>query len=221
MHAGAMLAITAERPDSYAPRRGDLICMYRGRRPVRYDELPTGRFASHCDIVVAARVALHVQVVLARNAAGKLVHTGYYAGDDLEAWAAQMREMLPGWMVYDFALMYRLFQEQGLGRLWINPAILREDKPQADGNAKRIAELEEKLVDQRQRFEAIGGNRAAEMNPADDPTTTVNVQADKGTSMNIIKRVLYTCEVAGYSRIRLAVGDAKKIEDAEGVAGEH
>jgi hypothetical protein len=48
------LAITAERPDIYAPRRGDLICMWRGGRAIRYDELPTGRFASHCDIVVTA-----------------------------------------------------------------------------------------------------------------------------------------------------------------------
>ena len=48
----AGLAMIAERPESYAPQRGDLICMYRGRRPVRYDDLPAGRFASHCDIVV-------------------------------------------------------------------------------------------------------------------------------------------------------------------------
>ena len=47
----AGLAIVAERPESYVPQRGDLICMWRGRRQIRYDELPTGRFASHCDIV--------------------------------------------------------------------------------------------------------------------------------------------------------------------------
>jgi hypothetical protein len=47
----------AERPDSYAPQRGDLICLWR-RRPLRFDDLPAGRFASHCDIVVAARPGL-------------------------------------------------------------------------------------------------------------------------------------------------------------------
>lgn len=47
------LAIAAEPPERYAPQRGDLICMWRGRRPIRYDELPTGRFPGHCDIVVA------------------------------------------------------------------------------------------------------------------------------------------------------------------------
>ncbi len=46
------LAITAERPESYAPQRGDLICMSRTRRPIRFDDLPTGRFPGHCDIVV-------------------------------------------------------------------------------------------------------------------------------------------------------------------------
>ena len=46
------LAIVAERPESYAPQRGDLICMSRTRQPIRFDDLPTGRFPGHCDIVV-------------------------------------------------------------------------------------------------------------------------------------------------------------------------
>ena len=83
----------------------------------------------------------------------------------------------------------------------------------------RIAELEEKLVDQRQKFEMVA-KREFE-NPEDDPTTTVNVQADKDTDFKLLKRVLYTCEQSGYGRIRLAVGDAHKAEAAgEGVAGQ-
>ncbi|MBI1945824.1 MAG: biopolymer transporter ExbD [Deltaproteobacteria bacterium] len=82
----------------------------------------------------------------------------------------------------------------------------------------RIAELEEKLADNRQRVEAIGKREWA--SPDEDPTTTVNVQADIGTDFKILKRVLYTCEQAGYGRIRLAVGDARKALEAEGgVAG--
>jgi hypothetical protein len=46
------LAITAEPPQVYAPLPGDLVCMWRGRQPIRFDDLPTGRFAGHCDIVV-------------------------------------------------------------------------------------------------------------------------------------------------------------------------
>jgi len=46
-------ALTAERIEIYAPQIGDLICYWRGRRRVSYDELPTDRFPGHCDIVVA------------------------------------------------------------------------------------------------------------------------------------------------------------------------
>lgn len=47
-------AITAERPDSYAPQPGDLICAGRNTAKIlRFDDLPAGAFTSHCDIVVA------------------------------------------------------------------------------------------------------------------------------------------------------------------------
>jgi len=82
----------------------------------------------------------------------------------------------------------------------------------ADDPNWRIAELEEKLVDQRQRFEAVAQRQFD--NPEEDPTTTVNVQADKDTDFKLLKRVLYTCEQAGFGRIRLAVGDARKVEAA-------
>lgn len=37
-----------------------------------------------------------------------------YGGDDLEAWERQSLQYLPAWMVYDFKLMYRHFQQHGL-----------------------------------------------------------------------------------------------------------
>jgi hypothetical protein len=46
------VALEAERPQFYAPQPGDLICLWRGSRPVMFDQLPTGRFPGHCDIVV-------------------------------------------------------------------------------------------------------------------------------------------------------------------------
>ena len=50
------IALTAERMEIYAPQRGDLICYWRGRRPVTYDDLPTtSRFGGHCDIVVGIK----------------------------------------------------------------------------------------------------------------------------------------------------------------------
>jgi hypothetical protein len=44
--------LVAERVTAYAPQLGDLICLWRGRTPVTFDELPTGRFPGHCGIVV-------------------------------------------------------------------------------------------------------------------------------------------------------------------------
>jgi uncharacterized protein YbjT (DUF2867 family) len=38
----------------------------------------------------------------------------YYAGDDLDAWSAQARAMLPEWLVRDLAVMFAHFQRQGL-----------------------------------------------------------------------------------------------------------
>ena len=37
-----------------------------------------------------------------------------YGGDDLDAWAAQARQMLPEWMVHDVRIMYEHFQTKGL-----------------------------------------------------------------------------------------------------------
>jgi biopolymer transport protein ExbD len=94
--------------------------------------------------------------------------------------------------------------------LYFEGAIIADLTLALDQVDMKIAELEEKLVDQRQRFEAIGAGRTENLAPEEDPTTTVNLQIDKGVPMNVVKRVLYTCEVAGYGRVRLAIGDAGK-----------
>ena len=84
-----------------------------------------------------------------------------------------------------------------------------------------IAELEEKLVENREIFEAIGGaDRAASLSPEQDPTTTVNVQVDMNTPYKVLKRVLYTCEQASYGRIRLTVGDNRKSNPGAAHGGE-
>ena len=46
--------VTARRPGEYPPALGDIICTGRERsRHMRFDRLPAGAFAAHCDIVVA------------------------------------------------------------------------------------------------------------------------------------------------------------------------
>jgi hypothetical protein len=55
----ATWAMVAERPDSYPPQPGDLICLGRGYAGhLSYDDLPAGRFPGHCDIVVKAQPEL-------------------------------------------------------------------------------------------------------------------------------------------------------------------
>ncbi|MBV9249499.1 MAG: DUF2272 domain-containing protein [Acetobacteraceae bacterium] len=56
--------ITAERPEVYAPRPGDLICLGRGSgRNLRYDDLPVGQFPAHCDIVVSTKAPDQIDVI--------------------------------------------------------------------------------------------------------------------------------------------------------------
>ena len=65
------------------------------------------------DIAAAAVNALTGEQTAAlwAKATGREVR---YAGDDLVAWAEQQRQYLPAWMVYDFGLMYEMFQAKGL-----------------------------------------------------------------------------------------------------------
>jgi hypothetical protein len=44
--------VSAHAIDRYAPKPGDLICAWRGRKRVRFEDLPTG-FPGHCEIIVA------------------------------------------------------------------------------------------------------------------------------------------------------------------------
>ena len=58
-------SIAAERPESYAPKLGDLICFGRGPAGgLRYDDLPTEElFPAHCDIVVDVGQANRISVI--------------------------------------------------------------------------------------------------------------------------------------------------------------
>lgn len=49
----AVRSVVAQRPEAYAPALGDLICTGRERaESLRFDDLPTRKFPSHCGIVV-------------------------------------------------------------------------------------------------------------------------------------------------------------------------
>jgi hypothetical protein len=56
--------ITAERPEAYAPEPGDLVCYGRGAAAsLHFDEIPSGRFPSHCDIVVYTGLPGQIAVI--------------------------------------------------------------------------------------------------------------------------------------------------------------
>jgi biopolymer transport protein ExbD len=75
------------------------------------------------------------------------------------------------------------------------------------GESPAIAALEDKLNDNRRRFDALNSAKTKEAGGIDDPRSAVNVQVDKNLDFAVVKRVLFTCEKAGYSRIRLAVNN--------------
>ncbi len=52
---GGPLVVTAQRIEQYPPQPGDLVCLGRSSsRALTYDDLPTGSFPGHCDLVAAA-----------------------------------------------------------------------------------------------------------------------------------------------------------------------
>ena len=101
------LVISAERPEAYAPTLGDLVCFGRGSAgDLKFDDLPAGRFASHCAIVVDAapgtlsiiggnvedEVALtHVPV----TPDGRLAGSDGRALDPRYPWAVVLRVLYP------------------------------------------------------------------------------------------------------------------------------
>jgi uncharacterized protein YbjT (DUF2867 family) len=82
------------------------------------------------DIAEAAAIAFttHGHEGQTYNLVGPQAHTGKgtaevwsralgktiaYGGNDLDAWEQQSLQFLPAWMVFDFRLMYKLFQDKG------------------------------------------------------------------------------------------------------------
>lgn len=61
-----------------------------------------------------------------------------YAGNDLEAWSKEAIRMIPAWMVYDYKLMYAMFQEQGLAA---NNAQVRETETILGRRPRRFREF--------------------------------------------------------------------------------
>ena len=74
-------------------------------RPLTTDHVGTAKF-NGADVLTGARVAELWAEHLGRDVS--------YAGDDLDAWAEQAKQMMPEWMVADLKIMYAHFQKEGL-----------------------------------------------------------------------------------------------------------
>ena len=66
-----------------------------------------------------------------------------YAGDDLDAWAKTMAPYLPSWAVFDYRLMYDMFQKKGLKA---TPAQLEETRAIVGHAPRRFADFVEECA---------------------------------------------------------------------------
>ena len=109
LHATSGWIISAERPDSYAPAPGDLICLGRGSaRSLTYDDLPAGGFPGHCDIVVDTQTPGMISVIggnvddavtmkhVPVTADGKLAGPDGKVLDTRYSWMVVLRLLVPG-----------------------------------------------------------------------------------------------------------------------------
>jgi biopolymer transport protein ExbD len=103
------------------------------------------------------------------------------------------------------------------GSVFYEGVIIAEALKPTQGTEDPVVQpLADKLEDNRRRFEALNARHGIPTGGVDDPTAAVNVQVDKNLDFSIVKRVLFTCEKAGYNRIRLAVNlDAPAMKPKE------
>ena len=73
----------------------------------------------------------------------------------------------------------------------------------ANGGYLNIPGLEEKLRDEKKRWDFIH-----QQDPEKNWEGQVNIQADRAVPFRIVKRVMYSCGVAGYFSVNLATLDA-------------
>ena len=57
------------------------------------------------------------------------------------------------------------------------------------------------------------------LHPSEEFPGTVIVQADKGVDFKVVKKVLYTCSVAGYRNVNFAVNERSHSSSGGGGGG--
>lgn len=82
----------------------------------------------------------------------------------------------------------------------------------ADSGYLNIPGLEEKLRDEKKRWDFIH-----QQDPDKKWEGQVNIQADKAVPFRVVKRVMYSCGVAGYFSVNLATLDSSSYAATSGV----
>jgi biopolymer transport protein ExbD len=80
-----------------------------------------------------------------------------------------------------------------------------------DSGYLNIPALEERLRDEKKRWEFIH-----KADPSSKWDGVVNIQADKAVPFRIVKRVMYSCGVAGYFNVNFAALDAPAVDATSG-----
>lgn len=80
-----------------------------------------------------------------------------------------------------------------------------------DSGYLNIPGVEERLRDEKKRWEFIH-----KADPSSKWDGIVNIQADKAVPFRIVKRVMYSCGVAGYFNVNFAAIDAGAMAEVEG-----
>lgn len=80
-----------------------------------------------------------------------------------------------------------------------------------DSGYLNIPALEERLRDEKKRWEFIH-----QSDPSSKWDGVVNIQADKAVPFRIVKRVMYSCGVAGYFNLNFAALDAGSVVAEQG-----
>jgi biopolymer transport protein ExbD len=80
-----------------------------------------------------------------------------------------------------------------------------------DSGYLNIPALEERLRDEKKRWEFIHKS-----DPNSKWDGVVNIQADRAVPFRIVKRVMYSCGVAGYFNMNFAAMDAGSVAAAQG-----
>jgi biopolymer transport protein ExbD len=155
----------------------------------------SGELYINVTALVDMMTVLVIFLVMQFNASGDML----FVNKDLKLPDAKYAKDIIRAPIVSLSAGGRLYFEGNL----ISGSVIAEVK----NNDWKIKPLERRLLDNRKKFEALSSDRTQLGQAENDLGFTVNIQIDKSIPYKYIKYVLYTCETAGYNKIRFVTGD--------------